>query len=53
MKCSECNLYYAGRYDDFPRCQADPNWPAPCECEEDYSEVEDEDLDLIDWSEFQ
>ena len=35
MKCSECCLYW---YDDFAECEichVDPNWPAPCEYEEE------------------
>lgn len=45
MKCSECNLWWAYPYEDFPTCKADPNWPAPCEYDnereyEDYIEEE-------------
>lgn len=29
MKCAECNCWVDGA------CIADPNWPAPCEYEED------------------
>ena len=29
MKCAECNCWVDGV------CIADPNWPAPCEYEED------------------
>ena len=42
MKCAECNLWGADYYGDIPYCHADPNWPAPCEYEEDY---EPDDID--------
>lgn len=35
MKCVECNLYWANEWEKFPSCKADPNWPAPCEYEEE------------------
>ena len=35
MKCSECGLCWADRPGDIPYCHADPNWPAPCEIEEE------------------
>ena len=39
MKCKDCNLYWVDEGEDFPSCKADPNWPAPCEYEEeDYDE---------------
>lgn len=38
MKCVECNLWGADHYGDFPYCHADPNWPAPCEYEDDFEE---------------
>lgn len=49
MKCKECNLYWAEKWEKFPSCKADPNWPAPCEYddkreeekyEEEYPELE-------------
>ena len=40
MKCAECNLYWADKWEKFPSCKADPNWPAPCEYEEEYEEEE-------------
>ena len=40
MKCSECNFYWKDKYESFPSCKADPNWPAPCEYE-----VEDDDYE--------
>lgn len=43
MKCAECNLYWANEWEKFPSCKADPNWPAPCECENDYEEEEEYD----------
>lgn len=42
MKCAECNLYWANEWEKIPSCKADPNWPAPCECENDYEEEYDE-----------
>ena len=41
MKCAECNLYWKAEWEDFPSCKADPNWPAPCEYEDEEEEVED------------
>ena len=38
MKCKECNLWGADYYGDIPYCHADPNWPAPCEWEDDEPE---------------
>ena len=35
MKCAECNLWGADHYGDIPYCHADPNWPAPCEYEDE------------------
>ena len=35
MKCAECNLWGADHYGEIPYCHADPNWPAPCEYDED------------------
>lgn len=41
MKCSECNLWWKDHEDDIPSCHADPNWPAPCEYDDDYEEEEE------------
>ena len=41
MKCKECNLWGADYYGDTPYCHADPNWPAPCEYEDEEEEEED------------
>lgn len=41
MKCAECINCWVDE-NGFPSCHADPNWPAPCEYEEDIEE-EDED----------
>ena len=35
MKCAECNFCWADEGEKFPSCKADPNWPAPCEEQED------------------
>ena len=35
MKCAECNLWGADYYGDVPYCHADPNWPAPCEYDDE------------------
>ena len=43
MKCVECNLWGADYYGDFPYCHADPNWPAPCEYDDDYDKEEEDD----------
>lgn len=36
MKCAECNCWVDGA------CIADPNWPAPCEYEEEGDDYEEE-----------
>ena len=36
MKCAECNCWVDGA------CIADPNWPAPCEYEEEPIEEEED-----------
>ena len=41
MKCKDCNLCWADPGEDFPTCKADPNWPAPCE----YDDEEDAEDD--------
>lgn len=41
MKCADCNLWYIDINSIWPRCHADPNWPAPCEYEDDYEEEEE------------
>lgn len=35
MKCVNCVLWYVDEGEDWPSCHADPNWPAPCEYEEE------------------
>ena len=35
MKCKECNLCWADEGEKFPSCKADPNWPAPCEYDDE------------------
>ena len=42
MKCSECLMWYCDDDEEWPSCHADPNWPAPCEYEDDYEEEEEE-----------
>ena len=46
MKCSECNFCWAEEGEKFPSCKADPNFPAPCEEEDE--ESEEEDLQTLD-----
>ena len=41
MKCFGCNLWWADEPDIPCSCHADPNWPAPCEYEEDYEPDDD------------
>ena len=45
MKCAECNLCYPDEGNEIPCCHADPNWPAPCEHEDDYDIWEEDDYD--------
>ena len=35
MKCAECNLWWADPDEEYPSCNADPNWPAPCEYDDE------------------
>ena len=35
MKCKDCVLWYIDEGEDWPCCHADPNWPAPCEYEDE------------------
>ena len=41
MKCKTCNLCWAAEGEQFPTCKADPNWPAPCEYEDEYEDEEE------------
>lgn len=41
MKCAECALWWADDSDIPCSCHADPNWPAPCEYEDECEEEED------------
>ncbi len=43
MKCAECALWWADDSDIPCSCHADPNWPAPCEYEDDYDVWEEDD----------
>lgn len=43
MKCSNCVLWWTDQGEEYGSCHADPNWPAPCEYEDDYEEEEDYD----------
>lgn len=43
MKCKECNLCWADPGEDFPTCKADPNWPAPCEYDDEGDDYEEEE----------
>ena len=40
MRCVECPYYYQDDYAEIECCHADPNWPAPCEYEEDNCDEE-------------
>lgn len=41
MKCKDCNLCWADLSEDFPTCKADPNWPAPCEYDDEEEEYDE------------
>lgn len=43
MKCAKCNLHWADDTGEIPYCHADPNWPAPCEYEDDYDVWEEDE----------
>lgn len=38
MKCADCNLWWQDEGENFACCHADPNWPAPCEYEDESEE---------------
>ena len=38
MKCKNCPLSWVDDGAKCPTCHADPNWPAPCEYDDDYEE---------------
>jgi len=42
MKCMDCVCWWQDEDEEYPSCHADPNWPAPCEHDDDY-ETEDYD----------
>lgn len=42
MKCMDCVCWWQDKDEEYPSCHADPNWPAPCEHDDDY-ETEDYD----------
>jgi hypothetical protein len=50
MKCTECNLWWVDRAGEHPSCHADPNWPAPCEYEDEWDEEEEDDWEMLDCS---
>ena len=41
MKCALCVCGWVDEGDEYITCHADPNWPAPCEYEEDIEDWED------------
>lgn len=42
MKCSNCDLWWQDEDEKLFSCHADPNWPAPCEYNDEPKEEEDE-----------
>lgn len=48
MKCAECVLWWVDEGEVYPTCHAVSDWPAPCEQEDDYEEVVDDDYEP-DW----
>lgn len=40
MRCADCNLWWADDSGIPCSCHADPNWPAPCEYDDDEPEEE-------------
>ena len=41
MKCMDCCCWWQDEDKEYPSCHADPNWPAPCEYDDDDYETED------------
>ena len=35
---SNCGYYWQETGEAYPRCHADPNWPAPCEYDDEREE---------------
>lgn len=48
MKCAECNLWWVDKGAQYPSCHADPNWPAPCECADEWDEEDEDDWGIVD-----
>ena len=42
MRCVECPCYFWDNYEEMEICHADPNWPAPCEYNDEPEEEEEE-----------
>ena len=42
MRCVEGPCYYWDDYEEMEICHADPNWPAPCEYNDEPEEEEDD-----------
>lgn len=43
MKCKNCVLSWIDEGKEYPSCHADPNWPAPCEYDDDDYEEDNSD----------
>ena len=44
MRCVECPCYFWDDYEEMEICHADPNWPVPCEYDDEPEEEEDEEV---------
>ena len=42
MKCVYCNCYWKNEDEKYASCKADPNWPAPCEEDDNWEEGEED-----------
>ena len=47
MRCVECPCYYWDDYEEMEICHADPNWPAPCEYNDEPEEEEEWELNVL------
>ena len=43
MNCQNCPYWWIDINSIWPSCHADPNWPAPCEEDDESEETEDEE----------
>lgn len=53
MKCVECNYYWKAEDDNYPCCHCDPNFPAPCEEDDNFYQSEEFEPGREYWDEME